>query len=353
MSPEFPPQLPLTLDEFCRDATFLAIDDHLPHLRLLEFTLDKWGYLNVHSTTDPRGALPLFLEFQPDIVLVDLNMPDLDGFAVIQQLQSTLAPGEYVPIVVISADITPESRRKAWALGARDFFTKPFNGNEFMLRILNLLETRYLHLQLKNQNQLLEQRVEERTERLRHSQIEILERLGQASEYRDDDTGQHTQRVGEMAGKIAAALGLPSGQVELIRRAAPLHDVGKIGISEKILLKPGGLSIEEFEVIKTHTTIGARLLGGGDSDFLRAAERIALSHHERWDGKGYPHGLREATIPLEARIVAIADVFDAISHDRPYKKAAPADEAMAEIQGQSGTQFDPDAVQAFKKVLSV
>jgi len=352
MPTEFSPQLSFTLDEFCREATFLVIDDQLPHLRLLESTLDKWRYLNVHSTTNPRDALPLFLEFQPDIVLVDLNMPDLDGFAVIQQLQSTLAPGEYVPIVVISADITPEARRKAWALGARDFFTKPFNGNEFMLRILNLLETRYLHLQLKNQNQLLEQRVGERTEKLRASQIEMLQRLGQAAEYRDDDTGQHTQRVGELSGFIASWMGLPFEQILLIRSAAPLHDVGKIGISEKILLKPGGLSTEEFEVMKTHTTIGARLLSGGDSDFLRAAERIALSHHERWDGGGYPHGLREDAIPLEARIVAIADVFDAISHDRPYKKAWPREEAIAEIAGKAGTQFDPAAVEAFVQIMN-
>ena len=190
------------------------------------------------------------MEFQPDIVLIDLNMPDLDGFAVIQQLQSTLAPGEYVPMVVISADITPESRRKAWALGSRDFFTKPFDGNEFMLRILNLLETRYLHLQLKNQNQLLEQRVEERTERLRHSQIEMLERLGQAAEYRDDDSGQHTQRVGEMAEKIAAARGLPSEQIELIRRAAPLHDVGEIGISEKFCSSRAGFPLKNSTLLK-------------------------------------------------------------------------------------------------------
>jgi len=346
------PFLPLTLDEFCREATFLIVDDEQPHLRVMEMTLGKWGYINVHSTVDPREALPLFLENRPDIVLLDLTMPNLDGFGVMQQLQSTLAPGEYVPIVMLSSDGSPDARRKAWALGARDFFTKPFNANEFMLRILNLLETRYLHLQLKNQNQLLEQRVEERTEKLRNSQIEMLERLGQAAEYRDDDTGQHTQRVGEMAGKIAAAMGLPPQQVELIRRAAPLHDVGKIGISEKILLKPGGLSKEEFDVIKTHTTIGAGLLGGGDSDFLRAAERIALSHHERWDGGGYPSGLREETIPLEARIVAIADVFDAISHDRPYEKAWPRAAAMAEIAKQAGAQFDPAAVEAFQKVMN-
>ena len=344
--------LPATLDEFCREVTFLIVDDDLTHLRSLEATLGKWGYVQIHSTGDANEVLPLFLENRPDIILLNLPLSDVDGFEVMQQVQSTLVPGEYVPIVVLSSDASGESRRKAWAMGARDFFTKPFNANEFMLRILNLLETRYLHLQLKNQNQLLEHRVEERTEKLRNSQIEILERLGQAAEYRDDDTGHHTQRVGEMAGKIAGAMGLPAEQVELIRRAAPLHDVGKIGISEKILLKPGGLTHEEFEIIKTHTTIGAGLLSGGDSAFVLAAERIALSHHERWDGAGYPQGLIAEAIPLEARIVAIADVFDAISHDRPYKKAWPLEDAIAEIANKAGTQFDPDAVEAFKQVLT-
>jgi putative two-component system response regulator len=342
-----PPETPLSLEEFCRHASFLVADDELAHLRLIELTLEKWRYLNVHSTTEARDILPLYEEHRPDIVLLDLMMPHLDGFAVMEQLATKIAPGDYVPIVVFSADASAESRRKAWALGARDYFVKPFDASEFMLRILNLLETRYLHLRLKNQNDVLEQRVQERTAELHASQIEVLERLGQAAEYRDDDTGHHTQRVGAVAAQIAAALGLQAERVETIRRAAPLHDVGKIGISETILLKPGGLSPAEFEVMKTHTTIGAELLAGGESEFLQTAERIALSHHERWNGTGYPHGLQGEAIPLEARIVAIADVFDAISHDRPYKKAWPRAEALAEIEKGAGTQFDPAAVAAF------
>lgn len=336
-----------TLEQFCRHASFLVADDELSHLRLVEMTLERWRFLNVHSTTDARDVLPLYETHQPDVVLLDLMMPHLDGFAVMEQLATRIASEDYVPIVIFTADNSAEARRKAWALGARDFFTKPFDPNEFMLRVLNLLETRYLHLRLRNQNEELEQRVQERTGELRASQIEVLERLGQAAEYRDDDTGCHTQRVGEIAAHMAIALKLPSDQVETIRRAAPLHDVGKIGIPERILLKPCGLTPEEFEVMKTHTTIGAGLLAGGESEFLQTAERIALSHHERWDGSGYPQGLQGDAIPLEARIVAIADVFDAISHNRPYRKAAPSTEALAEIERGKGTQFDPEAVTAF------
>lgn len=339
--------LPATLDEFARSARFLLVDDELSQLRLLEITLEKWGYFNVYSTTDSREVVALFDDCRPDIVLLDLLMPHLSGLEVLRQLQQRLPAGEYVPMAAISGDASPETRRKALALGARDYFVKPFDINEMMLRVLNLLETRFLHLQIADQNRLLEARVTERTEKLRASQIEVLQRLGQAAEYRDDETGQHTQRVGEMAGRIAAAMGLPEASVELIRRAAPLHDVGKIGISDSILLKPHGLSPEEFEVMKTHTTIGAGLLAGGESEFLQTAERIALSHHERWNGRGYPHGLKRGAIPLEARIVALADVFDAISHDRPYKKAWPREEALAEIREQAGQQFDPHVVEAF------
>lgn len=336
-----------TLEEFCRDAKILLADDELAHLRLIELTFEKWRYLNVHSTTDSHQVLPLYEEYKPDIVLLDLMMPGLDGFDLMEQLGDRIDPNEYVPIVVFSADASAEARRKAWALGAKDFFVKPFDAGEFMLRVLNLLETRYLHLQLKIQNEHLEERVEERTQKWRAAQIEVLQRLGQAAEYRDDDTGHHTQRVGEIVAQVAAALGLPEERIEMLRHAAPLHDVGKIGISENILLKPGGLTPEEFEEMKKHTTIGAGLLAGGESEFLQTAERIALSHHERWDGKGYPHGLKGREIPLEARLVAIADVFDAMSHDRPYKKAAPREQVLAEIEKGGGTQFDPSAVSAF------
>lgn len=345
--------LPETLDEFARSARFVIVDDDLAQLRVLELTLEKWGYANVYSTTDSREALALFDESRPDIVLLDLMMPNVGGLEILRQLQERLPAGEYVPMVAMSADAAPEMRRKALALGARDFFVKPFDINEIMLRVLNLLETRFLHLQLRDQNQLLEARVQERTEKLRVTQIEVLERLGQAAEYRDDETGQHTRRVGEMAGRIAAEMGLPEDTVELIRRAAPLHDVGKIGISESILLKPHSLSPEEFEVMKTHTTIGAGLLAGGESSFIQTAQRIALSHHERWNGKGYPHSLKGREIPLESRIVSIADVYDAISHDRPYKRAWPREAALSEIQNQAGEQFDPQVVEAFFRVQEI
>jgi putative two-component system response regulator len=177
--------------------------------------------------------------------------------------------------------------------------------------------------------------------------LETLQRLALAAEYRDDDTGSHTRRVGVTAGRIAGSLGLSPEQVDLILRAAPLHDVGKIGIADAILLKPGKLTDEEFAIMKQHTTIGGKILSGSSSPWLQLAEEIALTHHERWDGQGYPCGLKGEAISLVGRIVAIADVFDALTHERPYKKAWPIAEAMAEIEHQSGKQFDPCVVAAF------
>jgi PAS domain S-box-containing protein len=196
-------------------------------------------------------------------------------------------------------------------------------------------------------NQVLEQRVQERTAELAHSQIEILTRLARAAEFRDDDTGQHTQRVGRTAALLAQALGFSSEQIALVCEAAPLHDVGKIAISDLILLKPGKLTNEEFALMKTHSPIGAELLSGGRSEVVRMAEDIAGSHHERWDGTGYPRGLAGEQIPLVGRILAVADVFDALTHERPYKAAWPAADAVAEIVRQSGSQFDPQVVEAF------
>jgi PAS domain S-box-containing protein len=195
--------------------------------------------------------------------------------------------------------------------------------------------------------QLLEQRVSERTSDLAQSQTEVLNRLARAAEFRDDDTGQHTQRVGRTTALLAQTLGMATEQVALIRQAAPLHDVGKIAISDLILLKPGRLTEEELAVMKTHAMVGATLLSGGSSEVVQMAERIAGSHHERWDGKGYPRQLAGEAIPLEARLLAVADVFDALTHERPYKKAWPVQDAVAEIARQSGEQFDPRVVEAF------
>jgi putative two-component system response regulator len=194
---------------------------------------------------------------------------------------------------------------------------------------------------------LLEQRVEERTADLNQSQIEILQRLARAAEFRDDDTGQHTQRVARTCALIAARLGLPEEQAEHLSQAAPLHDVGKIAISDLILLKPSRLTMEEFALMRTHTAIGAILLSEGHSDVVQMAERIARSHHECWDGTGYPLQLSGEDIPLEGRVLAVADVFDALTHERAYKRAWPVREAVAEITRQSGHQFDPRVVAAF------
>jgi len=329
----------------------LIVDDQPSNTLLLEGILQEEDYSAYRSLTDSRQVLPVFLEYQPDLVLLDLQMPYLDGFEVMKQLRARVPPGAFLPILVLTADITPEVKRQALAEGATDFLTKPFDATEVILRIRNLLQTRALHLQLQNQNQLLEQKVRQRTAKLEETQNEILERLAQAAEYRDDDTGLHTKRVGQMSAQIAQALGLSNAEVELIRRAAPLHDVGKIGIPDSILLKPGRLTPEEFELMKTHTTLGAKMLSGGRFPLLQTAEEIALTHHERWDGTGH-FRLQGETIPMAGRIVAVADVFDALTNERPYKKAWPRAEAIEEVQCQSGRQFDPSVVEAFLKVVN-
>ena len=332
-----------------RAAKFLLVDDEIANIRVLEHLLDAWDCENVHSTIDSTQALEMYLKFQPDIVLLDLMMVGLDGFGVMKQLQTVIDGGDYLPILVLTADVTPETKRKALAVGAKDFVTKPFDITELSLRIQNLLATRFLHRQLRNQNFVLEGRVQERTQQLKAAENETAECLAVAGEYRDDDTGQHAQRVGTTAARLAHYVGVDAWQVDLIRRAAPLHDVGKIGISDTILLKPGRLTPEEFELIKTHCVIGHQILMRHHTPLLQMASNIALCHHEKWDGTGYPQGLSGEDIPLEGRLVAIADVFDALTSERPYKKAWSVEDAIAEIQNQAGRQFDPNLVEKFSE----
>jgi len=332
------------------DGKILIVDDQASNVLLLESILEEEDHSAYRSLTDARQALPTFLEYEPDLILLDLQMPHLNGFEVMQLIRAHVPAGAFMPILIMTANISPQVKRQALAEGATDFVTKPFDTNEVSLRIQNLLHTRRLHLQLQAQNALLEDKVRARTHELEETQVEILERLALAAEYRDDDTGQHTQRVGQMAGEVARALGLPPMEVELIRRAAPLHDVGKIGIPDAVLLKPGKLTAEETARIQTHTTLGAKMLSGGRFALLQKAEEIARTHHEHWDGGGYM-GLRGEAIPLAGRIVAVADVFDALTHVRVYKPAWPAAEAVAEIEQQSGRQFDPQVVAAFLKLV--
>jgi putative two-component system response regulator len=285
----------------------------------------------------------------PDLIVLDLHMPGMDGFALMDELGPGTGNGTLVPFLVLTADVTLETKRRALSMGARDFLTKPVDPTEVALRVKNLLEVRHLQRRLERQNEELEERVRERTGDLEHARLEILHRLAIAAEYRDDATQEHAWRIGRTSGMLARALGLSTEVVRLIELAAPLHDIGKIGISDAILLKPGRLTSEEFEVMKRHTTIGADMLSGSRSPVLGLAKTIALSHHERWDGGGYPASLETTDIPQAGRIVAVADVFDALTHERPYKDAWPVDDAVEEIVTQAGRQFGPDVVTAFER----
>jgi putative two-component system response regulator len=337
-----------------RDVRILVIDDEEMNIEMVRRILEPEGYGRFVTTTDPRKALDLYHEHHPDLILLDLKMPHLGGLEVLALFREEIPPETYLPILVLTSDGSSEAKRRALSGGARDFLTKPLSPIEVRLRVRNLLETRFLHLALHDQNQWLEQRVRERTVELTRrtvelegARVEILERLARAAEFRDDETGLHTQRVGRMAALLAEGLGIAPAEVEVIRRAAPLHDIGKIGIPDAVLLKGGRLSLDEFEVMKTHTLIGADILAGSSVPLLATGREIALTHHEHWDGSGYPAGLAGDAIPLSGRAVAVADVFDALTHPRPYKAAWTPESALAEIEREAGRQFDPEIVRAF------
>jgi len=335
------------LNDEIQSSRILILDDEPANVRLLERMLERLGYMNYRGMTDSREALELIDVFEPDLLLLDLHMPHVDGFQILEQLRQGKLTADFLPVLVMTADVNPDTKVRALASGANDFLTKPVEPAEVGLRVRNLLSTRLMNLELQDQTELLEQKVRARTWELEEAQIEIMERLARAAEFRDDNTGEHTFRVGHNAAELAAAAGAPPPEVELIRTAAPLHDVGKIGIPDSILLKPGALTDQEFELMKGHTEIGARILSGSNFRVLQLAEHIAMWHHEAWDGSGYPHGLKGDKIPLAARIVSIVDVFDALTHDRPYKSAWPAEKAMGVIMEGAGSKFDERLVELY------
>jgi putative two-component system response regulator len=328
-------------------ARILIVDDEPANVLFLERLLERAGYRNLVTTTESAEVVPLCTQSPPDLVLLDLHMPAPDGFEVMRQLDPWISANA-LPVIVLTADTAREVRQAALAGGAKDFLVKPLDAMEVLLRIRNQLETRFLQAELRRQTLALEQRVHDQHEDLDDARLEMLQRLARASEYRDDNTGEHTQRVGRTSALLARTLDLAEEDVELIGHAATLHDIGKIAVPDVILLKPGRLTRDEFELIKTHVRAGADMLSNSRSPLLRVAERIALTHHEWWDGSGYLAGMRGDEIPLAGRIVAIADVFDALTHDRPYKHAMALDQALAEIRSLSGRQFDPQVVEAFE-----
>jgi len=330
------------------EARILVIDDHQANVDVLKRILRSAGFVSVNSTTDPAVGVSLVNTWAPDLVLLDLHMPKLDGFTVLDAIRPHLGTG-YLPVVMLTADSNTETKRRALASGVKDFLLKPFDATEVVLRIENLLETRSLYSTIRHQNAQLEQHVADRTRQLEQAQLEILQRLAAAAEFRDDETGEHTQRVGDLAARLAMRMRLSVERVDLIRRAAPLHDVGKIGIPDSILRKAGRLTREERGIMQTHVTIGASMLAGGRSALVRTAELIARSHHERWDGAGYPDAISGEHIPLESRLVAVADYFDALTHNRPYRGAWSIGKAIKKIVGERGRHFDPQVVDALLK----
>jgi putative two-component system response regulator len=314
--------------------------------RAIERILRREGYEAVSFAGSGAEAIALCSHRSVDLLMLDLRLPDLDGLVVIEQLAPVMRKGRLQVIVVSDRD-DMRLRYRALALGVRDFITEPIDPDEVRLRARNALIASTLEGQLIAKNSQLEELIETRSNELAHARQEVLRHLAIAAEFRDDDTGEHTDRVGRTAALIGEAYGLDPEAVRMLGAAAPLHDVGKIGLPDRIVLKHGRLTAREREVMQTHAQIGAAILAGGDVAELRLAETIALHHHERWDGSGYPFGLAGDSIPLAARIVAIADVFDALAFERQYKPAWPLADAVAEIDAQRGRQFDPLLVDAF------
>ncbi|MBF0270412.1 MAG: response regulator [Alphaproteobacteria bacterium] len=341
----------LTAPDPLRESRVLIVDDESANVALLEDMLEQEGYADLTSTSDPREVEGLHRAKDFDIILLDIRMPHISGIELLGKLSASLTDGDWLPVLVLTAQTDDETRMKALQAGARDFVNKPFKRWEVLLRIRNLLETRHFFKRQRLRADELEEVVRERTREVRETQLQIIERLGRAGEYRDEETGQHVLRMSHASHKLALAAGLDVATAELILYATPMHDVGKIGISDTILLKPGRLDPEERKVIETHAAIGAEIIGEHGSELLTMARNVALYHHEKWDGSGYPHGLKGEEIPIEARIAAICDVFDALTSPRPYKEAWPLEGVVALFKDQAGKHFDPRLVDLFLGML--
>ncbi len=326
------------------------VDDEPANLKLLDKMLGAQGYRNLVLIQDPREVLAHYNERRPDLILLDINMPHMDGFAVLKALRELNDP-LMPPVLVLTAQHGRDFLLRALNSGARDFVGKPFDRLELLARVRNLLDAHMAHRLVHEQKNVLDELVRQRTDELRQTRLSVVRRLGRAAEYRDNETGNHILRMSQISELLARKLGWNEADCELMLNASPMHDIGKIGIPDEILLKPGKLDPAQWEIMKNHAAIGAELLEGDDSDLLTMARTIALTHHEKWDGNGYPSGLAGEEIPQAGRIVAVADVFDALTSSRPYKKPWPVDEAVNYIRDNAGSHFDPAVVAQFEVSL--
>ncbi|WP_230973818.1 HD-GYP domain-containing protein, partial [Thermithiobacillus tepidarius] len=302
--------------------------------------------LVVESFAEPEAALARAQRQPPDLILTDYKMPSMDGVTFIQRIRALPGCAD-VPLVVITVVEDPQIRYQALDAGASDFLTRPIDQYECRARCRNLLTLRRQQQLIKHRAHWLEDQVALATREIRARERETLLRLAKAGEYRDEETGNHVLRMAKYSRLLAEAVGLSEAECDEIELAAPMHDIGKIGVPDSILLKAGRLTAEEFRIMQAHTTIGHAILSGSPSRYLQLGAVIALGHHEQYDGSGYPQGLRGQAIPLAARIVAVADVYDALTSTRPYKPAWSVADARRYLQQQAGRHFDPDCVHAF------
>jgi two-component system response regulator RpfG len=325
----------------------VIIDDEFTSRAILEkIVLSIQKNVVAKSFAEAVTALAWIKENTPDLIIVDYLMSGMSGLEALRQMRLVYSL-EGVPIVVVTASEERNIKYQALESGATDFITKPIDPYECRVRCRNMLNLRLQQKIILNHSHFLEQRVEDATKQIRSREEETLFRLAKAGEYRDEETGNHILRMARYSRLIAEELGLMSDHSDLIELAAPMHDIGKIGIPDHILQKPGKLSPEELTIMKTHPLIGFRILQDSPSKYLMMGATIALSHHEKYDGSGYPHGKRGDDIPLEARIVAVADVYDALTSNRPYKKAWTNEDSLAYLTSNSGKHFDPACVEAF------
>lgn len=337
------------------DTTHLRIlicDDSITNVLILSKLMESEGYYHHTNLTDPTQVLPAMMENNFDLLLLDIEMPKMNGFEVMQRINESTVAQQLVPILVLTGKQGNDVRNKALQLGAQDFINKPFDQTEVMLRVKNLLRVRAAYLAQQNIAKEMERKVKERTSELDNATDTLINILARVGEMRDNDTGKHVIRVGKYARLLSEAYGLPTDICYLIEKAAPLHDIGKIGIPDHILLKNGKLTDAEWDKMREHAEMGADLLSDHNSLLIQLAASIALSHHEHWDGSGYPSQLKADSIPIEGRITAISDVFDALTSERPYKKAWSIEEAIEYIKNKTGTQFDPRLVELFIENIS-
>ncbi len=321
--------------------TILLVDDNPENIRLLDEALrDDYA---IKVATRGEKALEIARSMSIDLILLDVMMPGMDGFETCRRLKEDPAT-RAIPVIFVTARGEVEDESIGFDCGGVDYITKPVRFPVVRARIKT-------HLALYRQERTLERMVSSRTAELEATQMEILQCLGRAAEYRDNETGQHVVRMSHYCYLIAKAYGMPENEASLLRTVSPMHDIGKIGVPDRILLKQGRLDEDDRTIIQQHCRIGHSILGSHPSLLLRAAAQVALSHHERWDGSGYPDGLKGAEIPLFSRILAIADVFDALTSSRPYKHAWSPQEAVAEICSCSGSHFEPAVVDAFIRCL--